>query len=178
MITGAWSEKDRTDNAALVESLRSWQTAPDTPDALGTLPMLKKEDADIPPEWPEALESMENGVKVLFHEQPTGGIVHLRAYFRLTDLPADQLQQVNLLCSLLGKLPTEHYDSASLQQAIRRYTGRLSFAVTARSHPTDPGLCSPCLAASLSITRRRRSESTLWIRSTLPTTCLTLLVCR
>ena len=80
-ITSEWTEEEKKTNEKLLDSLQAWQETPDSPEALATLPMLKKEDADIPPEWPETEMLMEKGVPVLFHAQPTSGIVYLRAYF-------------------------------------------------------------------------------------------------
>ena len=150
-ITGAWTPEQKAANEALLESLRTWQETPDTPEALSTLPMLKKEDADIPPEWPETELSDAEGIPVLFHAQPTGGIVHLRAYFRLGGLPLKRIQDLSLISSLLGKLPTAHHDSLTLQRDIKRYTGRLSFSVACRGHRENPALCCPFLTASVSV---------------------------
>ena len=136
---------------ALLSSLQSWQESPDSPEALASLPMLKKEDADIPPEWPETEVLEEAGVRVLYHPQPTAGIVHLRAYFSLSDLTAEEIQDVSLLCTLLGKLPTALHSSADLQREIKRITGRLGFSVHVRPHPEDSSLCSPNLVAYASV---------------------------
>ncbi len=171
-VTHFWTQKDRSDNEALIQSLQAWQETPDSPEALSSLPMLKKEDADIPPEWPETELIREQDVPILFHSQPTGGIVHLRAYFRLSDLTMEQLQNINLFCSLMGKLPTEKHDSAALQQEIRRYTGRISFAVTARNHPGNPGLCSPCLVASVSALKENLNRAEQLLAEILKTTRL------
>ena len=150
-VTSAWTAEQLAANRALLDSLKRWQETPDSPEALATLPMLKKEDADIPPEWPETIHLEESGVPLLFHAQPTGGIYHLRMYFSLSDLTLEELQHVNLLSSLLGKLPTARHDSASLQREIRRTVGRLGFTVMSRPDPMDPSRCTPCLAAFASV---------------------------
>ena len=158
-ITSAWTPAERDANDSLLSLLRNWQETPDSPEALATLPMLKKEDADIPPEWPETDPQQLKGVPLLFHAQPTGGIVHLRASFCLSDCTVSQLQDLNLICGLLGKLPTAHYSSAVLQQEIKRHTGRLGFTVTVRPHPRDPGLCSPSLVAFTSVLKESAEKA-------------------
>ena len=150
-ITDAWSEAERKRNDALLASLRSWQETPDSPEALATLPMLRKEDADVPPAWTETVESQVEGVRLLTHRIPCGGIIHLRVMFPLSNLPAEEILRTNLLCTLMGKIPTEHYDALSLQQEIKRTIGRLGFLVSCRSHPTDPSLCAPALVAFASV---------------------------
>ena len=160
-IVSAWTPEQADAHRALLASLQSWQENPDSPEALAALPMLRKEDADVPPEWPETELLAEEGIRVLFHPQPTAGIAHLRACFSLTDCSAEEIQDLSLLCALLGKLPTAAHNSADLQQEIKRFTGRLGFAVTVRPHPEDPALCVPSLVAYASVLRENvaRAES-------------------
>ena len=158
-ITGAWTDDDRQANEAMLSMLRSWQETPDSPEALATLPMLRKEDADIPPEWPETLCQSVEDVPLLFHPIACGGIVHLRGYFALQDFSAAALQDLVLICSLLGKLPTAEHDALSLQQEIRRYTGRLGFSVVIRPDPEDSSRCIPYLAAFASVLREHTAKA-------------------
>lgn len=169
-ITCQWTDAQQEANERLLSSLEAWQTAPDSPEALATLPMLKKEDADIPPEWPETELQTLAETPVLFHAQPTSGIVHLRAYFNLSDLSLPQLQDLSLMCGLLGKLPTAHYDSAALQQQIKRYTGRLAFSLTTRANPKDPALCGSCLVATVSVLKENLEKAQELLLEILKTT--------
>ncbi len=146
-IAGAWSEAEKKANDDLIASLQAWQSAPDSQEALATLPMLRKEDADVPPVWTETEDLQIEGVRLLQHLLPSSGIVYLRAFFSLSDLSADEIVRVNLLCSLFGKLPTACHDALTLQQEIKRYTGRLGFSISCRTHPEDPSLCAPALVA-------------------------------
>jgi len=150
-ITSRWTPEDSAANDSLLASLRLWQETPDSPDALDTLPMLRKEDADIPPEWSETDLRQVQGVRLLFHPIPCSGIAHPRAYFNLSGLSLRELQDVSLLCALLGKLPTASHDAFSLQQEIKRYTGRLGFSVIVRPDPSDPSRCIPSLVAFASV---------------------------
>lgn len=150
-ITSRRTPEEAEAGRTLLSSLRAWQEAPDSAEALASLPMLKKEDADLPPEWPETEMMNAGNVPVLFHRIPCGGIVHLRAFFNLSDLSMNEIQHVGFLCTLLGKLPTEHYDSFSLQQEIKRYTGRLGFSVIIRGDKNDPAKCTPWLTAFSSV---------------------------
>ena len=169
-ITSAWTAAEKTANQTLIASLRAWQEAPDSPEALATLPMLKKEDADIPPEWPETEIMEESGVRLLVHRQPTGGIAHIRAYFTLTDCSISELQSLSLLCGLLGKLPTAKHDSASLQQEIKGVTGRLGFSVLVRPSPDDPSRCTPCLAGFTSVLKENVPKALSLLAEILRTT--------
>ena len=158
-ITSEWTEEEKEANEKLLDSLQAWQETPDSPEALATLPMLKKEDADIPPEWPETEMLMEKDVPVLFHAQPTSGIVYLRAYFSLNELTPEELQHAALASSLLGKLPTAHYDSATLQQEIKRYTGRLAISVLPMACGDDPSRCRCMMTVGVSALRENAEKA-------------------
>ncbi len=162
-ITGAWTEKERTANEMLLSSLREWQQTPDTPEALSTLPMLRKEDADLPPVWTETEEVRNQNVLILRHLLPCSGIVYLRSVFSISDLSAEEIVRVNMICSLLGKLPTTHHDAKSLQTEVKRWLGRLSFSVFCRNHPEDCTLCAPALVAHASVLQEHvpRAEALL-----------------
>ncbi len=150
-ITSAWTEADKKANEALLSSLNDWQTTPDSPEALSTLPMLKKEDADLPPVWVETEESDQDGARFLLHRLPTGGIVHMRICFSLSDFSARDLLRVNMFTSLLGKLPTARHDALSLQQDLKRYTGRFGSSVFVGSRSGDHTVCAPMLIVSASV---------------------------
>ena len=159
IITSCWTDAERDKNEKLISSLKAWQETPDSPDALASLPMLKKEEADIPPEWPETEEKWKEEVPVLFHRQPTGGIIYLRAYFKLTGLNRNELMDMSLICGLLGKLPTEKHNSAALQQEIKMITGRLSFSVGVLGNYKDSTKCIPCLTAGVSVMKENLARA-------------------
>lgn len=169
-ITAAWTAEEKSANEAMLAVLQAWQETPDSPEALATLPMLKKEDADIPPEWPETEERDLGGVRLLVHPQPTGGILHLRALFPLTDCSLREMQDLCLICSLLGKLPTASHDSASLQREIKRVTGRLTFSLTSFAHPSDPARCTPMLVALTSVLKENLEQAEALMAEILQTT--------
>ncbi len=152
-VTSSWTEAQKQANEELLASLTAWQTTPDSPEALATLPMLKKEDANIPPVWVETEESDHHGARFLLHRIPTGGIVHLRICFSLADFSMEELLRVNMFTSLLGRLPTAKHDALSLQQDIKRYMGRFGSSVFVGSRPGDRETCAPMLIISTSVLR-------------------------
>ena len=138
-------EKEETER--LRQEIEAWQQAPDPEEGLAALPMLKREDADVEPEWTETETETEEGVPVMFHEVGCGGVVHLRAYFALSDLTLEELTRAALMAGMLGKLPTKEHDTLKLQQEIKRYTGNFGFAVGVRARPEDEETCTPFLVA-------------------------------
>ena len=157
--TDAWSEAERQENIRLIEDLESWQESPDSPEALKTLPRLTKEDADVAPEWPGTELRTCEGVPVMIHELNCNGVVHLRAYFRLTDYSLEDLTKVSQLAGLLGRLPTAKHDALTLQQEIKRWTGSLGFTIINRAEIGQTETCTPYLAAFVSALEESREQA-------------------
>ena len=139
--------EQRADTEQLIDEIEAWQQAPDREEDLATLPVLKKEDADIEPEWTGTETGEIGGVKVLVHRLNCNGVVHIRAYFSLTDFGLEELTQASLFTGMLGKLPTRRYDALRLQQEIKRCTGSFGFTVLPRTWREEEETCRPVLMA-------------------------------
>ena len=149
-ITGAWSDAEKKENDRLIEAIEAWQNAPDRPEDLKTLPHLSKEDADTEPEWVDTEIRDCGGVKVMTHRLNCNGVVHLRAYFALTDYSLEELTKLSQLTGMLGRLPTAKHDAWTLQQEIKRWTGMVGFTIITRAAQGQSGTCTPYLAAFVS----------------------------
>jgi len=108
--------------------LKALQDAPDSPEALATIPTLSLDDIDkknkaIPIEIQKVGET-----PVLFHDLLTNGIVYLDLGFDLHVLPTDLLPFVGLFGRVLLQMGTETQDFVQLTQRIGRETGGI--------HPT------------------------------------------
>ncbi|MBR2661089.1 MAG: insulinase family protein [Clostridia bacterium] len=146
-ITSAWTDTDRQENDRLIDGINAWQNEPDSPDALKTLPHLSKEDADVEPAWVDTEVMDCSGVKVMMHRLNCNGVVHMRAYFALTDYSLEELTKLSQLAGLLGRLPTAEHDAWTLQQEIKRWTGSVGFTIITRAMPGQTETCTPYLAA-------------------------------
>ena len=155
----AMTAGERAELDSFAEELERWQQAPDRKEDLETLPMLSLQDADIEPEWVETETEILHGVKVMKHRIPCNGIVHLRAYFSLTDLTLEELTQASLFAGMLGRLPTLRYDALRLQQEIRRCTGSFGFTVVSRSVSNEEKECTPVLVAFASALEENAEET-------------------
>jgi Zn-dependent M16 (insulinase) family peptidase len=114
-------ELTRTISAA--DRLLEMQKTPDTPEAVKTLPLLKRSDLDkniriIPREVEQ-----RNNATILFHELFTGGIVYVDIGLDLHTLDADDLPWVSLLGSLLLEMGTQKEDFTLLSRRIAQKTG-------------------------------------------------------
>jgi Zn-dependent M16 (insulinase) family peptidase len=135
----AGEERDRLDAArakmsqaeieALVEStrvLKLKQETPDPPEALATIPSLTL--ADLPRQnrpIPRVVTSCAD-TRVLFHDQPTSGIVYLDVGLDLHALPADLLPYVELFGRALLETGAGDQDFVQLSQRIGRATGGIA----------------------------------------------------
>ena len=106
--------------------LRRLQETPDSAEALAALPMLTLEDLDresktIPIELLE-----DQGVKILYHDLFTNGIVYINVGFDLHALPQEYLPLAGLFGPALLSMGTETESFVKLSQRIGRKTGGIS----------------------------------------------------
>ena len=103
--------------------LKQVQQAPDPPEALKTIPILKLRDLErknrpIPLEITE-----EKQTKILFHNLATSSIAYLDVGFDLRAIEQEYLPYVPLFGRSLVELGTEEEDFVALSQRIGRETG-------------------------------------------------------
>lgn len=103
--------------------LKRRQEAPDSVEALATIPTLgisdlERKNKTIP------LEILEtSGIKTLYHDIFTNGILYLDLAFDLHSLPQEYLPYVRLFGRSLVEMGTEREDFVSLAQRIGQKTG-------------------------------------------------------
>ncbi len=97
--------------------------APDSPEALATIPGLQLGDLDKQVRTiPLEVEKVEDS-PVLFHDLFTNGILYLDLGFDLHNLPQKYLPYVTLFGRALLEMGTEKEDYVKLSQHIGRTTG-------------------------------------------------------
>lgn len=114
--------KRTTENTARLLTL---QQTPDSPEAIQTLPLLRRADLETKISTIPCDIEQRGNATILFHELFTGGIVYLDVGFNLHALDADDLPWVSLLGSLLLEMGTQKEDFAALSQRIAQKTGGL-----------------------------------------------------
>jgi len=114
--------------------LKRRQVAPDSPEALATIPGLQLSDLDqqirlIPLQVTEQEGSVVGNQvanQVLYHDLFTNGIVYLDLGFDLHTLPQEYLPYVTLFGRSLLEMGTEKEDFVKLSQHIGRSTGGIT----------------------------------------------------
>ena len=103
--------------------LKRLQEEPDTPEALATIPVLKREDLEPRNKLIPRVEMDEKGTPILFHDLFTNGIVYLDLGLSFQHLPAEYVPYVPLLGRAFVEMGTEKEDFVTLTQRISRKTG-------------------------------------------------------
>ena len=143
----------------LNRKLLEWQQNDDSEEALATIPQLDIADIDPMPQLIPTEEKDICGAKVLFHQLPSNGIVHVNIYFPVTQLALSDLPAAALITEFFRDLPTGRYDVLSLQNEIRMYIGGISFGLDILAKDDDSEECTPCIRVRASVLADKLSEA-------------------
>ena len=165
-LAAAQAEMDADRLATIAEeaaALHAEQSAPDSPEALATLPRLTVADiADAKPE-PATREVTGMAAPCWHHPIPTHHIDYAYHYFDLSCVSFDDLPYVSVLCNLLGKLDTRDRSAYELDTVCESKLGNLSFFTETYSDDDDLAVARPKLVVGASAL----SENLSWL-ATLP----------
>ena len=111
-------------------ALRKFQETPSTREEVEAIPMLERKDLKK-----EALpfkneELVEDGVKLVYHQERTNGIAYISLLFDTSSLAQEDLPYLGILRSVLGLVSTEHYSYEELANEIGRRTGGVSALIS------------------------------------------------
>lgn len=140
-----WDAAAREKAYAAFKAMGDWQKAPDSPEALATLPTLSLSDvAEDVPETPVKLE--KDGL--LQVQTESNGITYLKLFFDVSDLDLEQLRLLNVLSDCFGKLHTARTSAQDLQTRIKANLGHLSAGIERIAPPKQLDVCKPYLVVS------------------------------
>lgn len=128
-----------------LEDVKRWQTEPNSPEELATLPELSLDCLEPEPMLFPTEEDEVSGIRLLRHPVDTNGIVYFALYFRMTDFTLDEFASLSLLPELFGELPTEKYSVAELQRLNKSYIGNMSVTLNSFSEFYNIKSCTPYL---------------------------------
>ncbi len=133
------------------ENLALWQQTPDSKEALETLPVLPLSEVDVYPAKTETVESLQDGIRTLFHPLPCCGILYVSFRFKLTGLSVEDIQNASIMTELFGEIPTKQYDVATLNRLSRTYIGSLQFRTDCTQDVNDTDQCTPYISVHASV---------------------------
>ena len=128
---------------AASQALKERQAAPDSPEALQTIPTLTRDDLETKAE-DIAMEKGEcGGVTVCTVPDVTNGISYINAYFDLHGLAAEDIPYVYLLSDIIGDMDTKDHTYSEIAALIDLYTGGIDYSVSAFSDRNDHNRYTP-----------------------------------
>lgn len=122
---------------AATQALKKRQAAPDSPEALLTIPTLSRSDLEQKAESIVMHEEGAAGIHICHVLDFTNGITYLNAYFDLHGMTAEDIPYVYLLSDLLGDLDTKEHSYMEIASLIDLHTGGIDSTVSAFSDRTD-----------------------------------------
>ena len=143
----------------LNRKLLEWQQTDDSEEDLATIPQLDIADIDPMPQLIPTEEKDVCGARLMFHQLPSNGIVHINAYFPVTQLALSDLPAAALITEFFRDLPTEKYDVLTLQNEIRMYIGGISFGLDILAKDSDYRECTPCIRVRASVLEDKMPEA-------------------
>ncbi len=125
-VKAALSETELQEMIEETKILQELQMAPDSPEALATLPALKLEDVN--PKAPRFPGEVINGESplTLFHDLFTNKIAYTQICFDTLKVPQDKIQYLPLLGRLVLGMGTHKRDYVEMGQQIGIRTGGIS----------------------------------------------------
>ena len=148
---------------AEAKALHEEQVAPDSEEALATLPHLSLSDIGEGPAEPKTGQFVGTPVPCFHHDIDTRHITYAYWYFDLGRVAWDELPYVSVLCGLLGKLDAAGRSAYELDTVCESKLGNLSFFTEVYSDDDDPASSRPKLVVGASAL----SENVDWL-ATLP----------
>ncbi len=142
------SDEELNNIEKVTKHLHEYQEAPESPEALKTIPMLTIEDIDKKsPEIPLDLRE-ENGMPVLYHDIRTNGIAYVIMSFDVKEYK-EYIQYINLLTYILTYVDTAGHEYLALSNIINLKTGGLTFNlnVLPKKHEDYDIRCEICFSA-------------------------------
>ena len=121
-----------------VANLRAMQEAPDSPEALATLPRLTVADIGAAKPDPAAKLDVACPLPCLRHELPSRHIDYLYLYFDANGVAFEDVPYVSILCMLLNKLDTASHTAAALDVYMRQHLGSMRFFADTYVASADP----------------------------------------
>lgn len=122
---------------ASAKALKARQAAPDSPEALLSIPTLSRDDLDKEAEQIDMTVGEAGGVRLCYVPDFTNGITYVNAYFDLRGVTAEDLPYVYLLSDLIGDLDTKSHTYGELASLIDLYTGGIDYSVSAFADRED-----------------------------------------
>ncbi len=130
------SKEEKEELQAAMNELKEYQNAPDSPDDVKKLPVLKLSDID---KNAEKLNAKDVDGVIFSEADNTNGIAYIRVMFDTDGLSGEELQFASLIKDMLGELNTGEHSYSDLFDEILLNTGGISFKMDSFPYRENPG---------------------------------------
>lgn len=117
------SETEICEMAAKTKALQDYQEQEETPEAIASIPLLRRSDIKREASKLYNKEYFIDDTLFLHHDVDTNGIGYLAVLFDLKEIPQELIPYVGLLKSVLGYVDTKNYTYGELFNEINVNTG-------------------------------------------------------
>ncbi|MBR1646479.1 MAG: insulinase family protein [Selenomonadaceae bacterium] len=158
---------------ATAKKLKARQQAPETPEALATIPILQRSDLRKEPEnLPLQFRDLD-GTRILLSPLDTHGIIYLSFYFDALKIPQDKIFYAFLLSDLLGNVDTKKHSYEELAVLTQLHIGGCGSNVRAGSEKDKPNSFIPRMRVHFKALESKLAEMTDIIAETFNDTIFT-----
>ncbi len=112
------------------KALKEYQSQPDDPQALASIPMLSIEDIKKESEPLFNAESDYQGMHVLHHDIDTSHIIYVNLLFDTHHIPAEEVPYLGILAEVLGEMDTDTLSYREITEEINLFTGGITAATS------------------------------------------------
>lgn len=140
------------------EKLKLRQQSPDSPEALKTIPILKREDLRKEAEHLPLQFRDLDGTRILFSNIDTHGIIYLTFYFDAEKVPQDKLPTAYLLTEILGNIDTRRHSYEELAIQTNLHIGGFGANLRADSENGKPNSFAPRLRVFVKALKSKLAE--------------------
>lgn len=144
--------------ARAAAELEALQSAPNSPEALATLPALSPADVSPEPVDFATAETAAGGAALLVNDVFTNGLNYLALAFDISGLDEALLPYLPLYCEALGKMGAGGLDYAAMAEREAACAGGLSVTVSCSAAVGDPRACLPCVTLCANALDRKADE--------------------
>lgn len=123
------SQDEINEIKVIADELHARQAAEDSPEALETIPLLKRDDIKRTVSFETPVVTEKGSYTLLYRPAFTNQIVYYDWCFDMTGVPEDLLTCAYLLSDVLGKVNTDTFTYEELNTFTDQYIGGLSFAI-------------------------------------------------
>ncbi|OON96403.1 MAG: peptidase M16 [Candidatus Epulonipiscium fishelsonii] len=121
------------------KDFKIFQETPDSEKDKLTIPILKKEELEIEPMYPNYKVIKKYNMDYIVTSTFTNQICYLNWYVNLDDLDDEHLSYIGTLVGMLGKLDTKNYTYESLSSYIDQHLGGIDYYIKGIANVKQPG---------------------------------------